>query len=132
MSQENVEIVKEAHERFTKTGQPIWETFIDCVRARNRETFCTPELGAAAFTTVNMGVLSYRQGKVLFWDKMKRETKEADVRWATAWETPAIPVRCDHRCGAPSSGSSARGRSGSARGRRGRPVREAPSRWSWP
>jgi ketosteroid isomerase-like protein len=25
VSQENVEIVKEAHERFTKTGQPIWE-----------------------------------------------------------------------------------------------------------
>jgi ketosteroid isomerase-like protein len=25
MSQENVEIVREAHERFTKTGQPIWE-----------------------------------------------------------------------------------------------------------
>ena len=25
MSQENVEIVREAHERFTKTGEPIWE-----------------------------------------------------------------------------------------------------------
>src|SRR3979409_1273249 len=25
MAQENVEIVREAHERFTKTGQPIWE-----------------------------------------------------------------------------------------------------------
>ena len=25
MSQENVEIVREAHERFTQTGQPIWE-----------------------------------------------------------------------------------------------------------
>jgi ketosteroid isomerase-like protein len=25
MSEENVEIVREAHERFTKTGQPIWE-----------------------------------------------------------------------------------------------------------
>jgi len=25
VSQENVEIVREAHERFTKTGQPIWE-----------------------------------------------------------------------------------------------------------
>jgi ketosteroid isomerase-like protein len=25
MSQQNVEIVREAHERFTKTGQPIWE-----------------------------------------------------------------------------------------------------------
>jgi ketosteroid isomerase-like protein len=25
MSQENVEIVKAAHERFSRTGQPIWE-----------------------------------------------------------------------------------------------------------
>jgi ketosteroid isomerase-like protein len=25
MSEENVEIVRQAHERFTKTGQPIWE-----------------------------------------------------------------------------------------------------------
>jgi hypothetical protein len=25
VSQENVEIVREAHERFTETGQPIWE-----------------------------------------------------------------------------------------------------------
>jgi ketosteroid isomerase-like protein len=25
MSQENVEIVREAHERFAKTGEPIWE-----------------------------------------------------------------------------------------------------------
>ena len=25
MSEENVEIVREAHERFTRTGQPIWE-----------------------------------------------------------------------------------------------------------
>jgi ketosteroid isomerase-like protein len=25
MSQENVEVVREAHERFSKTGQPIWE-----------------------------------------------------------------------------------------------------------
>jgi len=25
MSEENVEIVREAHERFTQTGEPIWE-----------------------------------------------------------------------------------------------------------
>jgi ketosteroid isomerase-like protein len=29
MSQENVEIVREAHERFTQTGQPIWERIDD-------------------------------------------------------------------------------------------------------
>ena len=44
-------------------------------RRSNRETLSTPELGAAAFTTVNMGVQSYRQGKVLFWDKEKRHAE---------------------------------------------------------
>ena len=56
------------------------------MRARNRETLCTPELGAAAFTTVNMGVQSYRQGKVLFWDKERRRPTEADSSWATRLE----------------------------------------------
>jgi predicted dehydrogenase len=64
----------------------LWENFLECVRDRKRETMCTPELGAAAFTTVNMGVLSYRQGKVFFWDKEKRTTKDADASWATRLE----------------------------------------------
>ena len=64
----------------------LYENFLECVRARNRETMSTPELGAAAFTTVNMGVLSYRQGRVLFWDKEQRKTKEADASWARNWE----------------------------------------------
>jgi predicted dehydrogenase len=64
----------------------LWEDFLNCVRSHNRHTLCTPELGAAAFTTVNMGVLSYRQGKVLFWDKSARKTKEADASWAAQWE----------------------------------------------
>jgi predicted dehydrogenase len=72
-----------------KTGNAtyaLYENFLECVRSRNRETMCTPELGAAAFTTVNMGVLSYRQGRVLFWDKEQRKTKEADASWARNWE----------------------------------------------
>jgi hypothetical protein len=64
----------------------LWTNFLECVRGRNRSTLSTPELGAAAFTTVNMGVLSYRFGKVLFWDKSERKTKEADASWATRWE----------------------------------------------
>ena len=64
----------------------LWENFLECVRAKKRETLCTPELGAAAFTTVNMGMQSYRQGKVLFWDKSKRATAEADGSWATKLE----------------------------------------------
>ncbi|MHB1422819.1 MAG: Gfo/Idh/MocA family oxidoreductase [Gemmataceae bacterium] len=64
----------------------LYENFLECVRSRNRETLCTPELGAAAFTTVNMGVLSYRFGKVLFWDSEHRKTSDVDPGWARSWE----------------------------------------------
>ena len=64
----------------------LWDDFLNCVRARKRETLSTPELGAAAFSTVNMGVQSYRQGKVFFWDKSKRAPTEADSSWATKLE----------------------------------------------
>jgi predicted dehydrogenase len=68
----------------------LWENFLEHVRMsdkeQRRQTFSTPELGAAAFATVNMGVQSYRFGKVLFWDKDKRTPKEADSSWATQWE----------------------------------------------
>lgn len=64
----------------------LWENYLQCVRDRNRVTWSTPELGAAAFSTVNMGVLSYRYGKVYFWDKEKRVPKEADQSWAGQWE----------------------------------------------
>jgi predicted dehydrogenase len=81
---------KPIHEyRHDKTGNAtyaLWENYLECVRANKRETLSTPELGAAAFSTVNMGVLSYRQGKVLFWDKEKRAPKEADASWASNLE----------------------------------------------
>jgi len=64
----------------------LWDNFLQCVRDHKRETLSTPELGAAAFSTVNMGVQSYRHGKVLFWDKEQRKTTEADASWASRWE----------------------------------------------
>ncbi|MCE9529533.1 MAG: Gfo/Idh/MocA family oxidoreductase [Planctomycetes bacterium] len=64
----------------------LWENFLDCVRAKKRETLSTPELGAAAFSTVNMGAQSYRNGKVYFWDKSKRAQVEADASWASKLE----------------------------------------------
>jgi predicted dehydrogenase len=66
--------------------QALWENFLDCCRNRNRETLSTPELGAAAFTTVAMGVQSYRTGKALAWDRDRRRTTEADSSWARRWE----------------------------------------------
>lgn len=64
----------------------LWENFLECVKSANRDTLSTPELGAAAFTTVNMGVQSYRQGKVLFWDDDKKKAVEADASWASNLE----------------------------------------------
>ncbi len=64
----------------------LWANHLEHVRAKNQDTFSTPELGAAAFTTVNMGVLSYRYGKALFWDKEQRKPVDADASWAAKWE----------------------------------------------
>jgi len=73
-------------ERPTDDTQALWENFLQCIRDNRRETLSTPELGAAAFTTVNMGVQSYRQGQVLFWDQERRRPVPADASWADRWE----------------------------------------------
>ena len=66
--------------------EALWTHYLECVRGRNRQTLCPPELGAAAFTTVNMGVQSYRTGNILFWDKEQRRPAVADASWAERWE----------------------------------------------
>lgn len=66
--------------------EALWQDFLKCVRERNRKTLSPPELGAAAFTTVNMGVLSYREGKVMFWDAENRKPTSTDPGWAKRWE----------------------------------------------
>ncbi|MBL8824735.1 MAG: Gfo/Idh/MocA family oxidoreductase [Planctomycetia bacterium] len=64
----------------------LWEDFLDCCRGRKRETLSSAELGAAAFTTVNLGVQSYRQGHVMFWNKELRKPMEGNGSWASNWE----------------------------------------------
>jgi predicted dehydrogenase len=64
----------------------LWQNFIAHVLKKDQDTFSTPALGAAAFTTVNMGVQSYRHGKALFWDAEARKPVEADASWAAMWE----------------------------------------------
>jgi predicted dehydrogenase len=66
--------------------EALWLDFLKCVRSGNRETLSTPELGAAAFTTVSLGVKSYRDGKVVFWDKENRKAIDANASWAERWE----------------------------------------------
>jgi predicted dehydrogenase len=80
----------EFHEHHLPEGkldtEALWEDFLECVRSNKRETLSTPELGAAAFTTVAMGVQSYRQGKALFWDAERQKAVEADPSWASRLE----------------------------------------------
>ena len=64
----------------------LWENFLECCRAKKRETLSTPELGAAAFTTVSMGVKAYRTGINQFWDAEARKAVPADASWAERWE----------------------------------------------
>jgi predicted dehydrogenase len=66
--------------------EALWINFLECCRARRRETLSTPELGAAAFTTVALGVRSYREGIALFWDRERRQATLADRSWASRWE----------------------------------------------
>jgi predicted dehydrogenase len=83
---------KEWHHADT---QALWEDFLKCVRSRTDQTLSSSELGAAAFTTVNLGVKSYRTGKALFWDNEQRKPIEADPSWAEQWE------KRSHRHGKP-------------------------------
>ncbi len=46
----------------------------------------TPELGAAAVTTVILGATSYRQGKVFHFDGQTRTISDGDASWAKRWE----------------------------------------------
>ena len=66
--------------------EALWTHYLECVRSHNRKTLCPPELGAAAFTTVNMGVQSYSGGNTLFWDAEQRKPVPADASWAERWE----------------------------------------------
>jgi predicted dehydrogenase len=46
----------------------------------------TPDLGAAAVTTVILGAQSYRQGKVFHFDGANGTYKDGDGSWAAKWE----------------------------------------------
>jgi hypothetical protein len=64
----------------------LWTNYLDCVRKGEQGTLSTPELGAAAFTTVNMGVLSHRNDEVLYWDKEGRKPVKANGTFSKSWE----------------------------------------------
>ena len=73
--------------RINDTTYAHFKNWIDAMVA-NDPTMCNndPLLGAAAITTVILGALSYRQGKVFFFNDQKLAVEEADSSWATKWE----------------------------------------------
>ena len=75
-----------AVEKPRNETEALWTNFLDCVRGNNRKTLSPPELGAAALTTAAMGMLSYRTGQALFWDRDQRRIVPADGSWANRWE----------------------------------------------
>ncbi len=57
--------------------EAMWTHFLECVRKRNRETLCPPDLGAAAVTLLAMGWDAIRLGMTLAWDGDRREARPA-------------------------------------------------------
>ncbi len=66
--------------------EAMWLNFLDCIRSQSRKSLCPPELGSAALTTVAMGLLSYRNGQVVCWDREQRRIVPGDSSWASRWE----------------------------------------------
>lgn len=77
---------KNAKYKWMTDTYALWEDFLECCKARKQETLSSAELGAAAFTTVNLGVQSYRQGHVMFWNKELRKPVDGNGSWASNWE----------------------------------------------
>jgi predicted dehydrogenase len=64
-----------------------WENFLECIRNNSPDKLNNPaDLGAAAYTFVQMGVQSYREGKALFFNRDTKQVSNADASWALQWE----------------------------------------------
>jgi predicted dehydrogenase len=65
-----------------------FKNFVDCMFAGTPDKVNnTPELGAAAIVTVNLGAQSYREGKAYFFDVDAKKERLADSSWAAQWES---------------------------------------------
>jgi predicted dehydrogenase len=58
--------------------EAFWTQFLDCVRRRDRETLCPPELGAAAVVLLAMGSESMRLGLALTFDRDRKDVRPAN------------------------------------------------------
>ena len=64
-----------------------FQNWLDAMQAGKPE-MCnnTPDLGAAAVTTVILGAMSYRQGKVFHFDAASGKYSDGNPGWAKQWE----------------------------------------------
>jgi predicted dehydrogenase len=63
------------------------KNFVDCCIAGTPDKVnCSPDLGAAAIVTVNLGSRSYREGKVFHFDPETKQVSDGNADWAKKWE----------------------------------------------
>jgi len=63
------------------------KNFVECCLNETPDKVnCPPDLGAAAIITVNLGVRSYREGKVFHFDPDTKAISDGNADWAKQWE----------------------------------------------
>jgi predicted dehydrogenase len=63
------------------------KNFVDCcIKGTPDKVNCSPDLGAAAIVTVNLGSRSYREGKVFHFDSKTNTISDGNADWANKWE----------------------------------------------
>ncbi len=82
--------IKDKHFEVGKVHDSTYahqKNFVDCCLAGTPDKVnCSPNLGAAAIVTVNLGSRSYREGKVFHFDAETQTVGDADASWAKQWE----------------------------------------------
>jgi len=61
--------------------ETLWDNFLNCVRNRDRNTLCGPDLGTAAVVLADLGLRSFDEGRAFGWDTERREAVPADAKW---------------------------------------------------
>lgn len=73
--------------RVSDTTYSHQKNFVDCcIKGTPDKVNCSPELGAAAIVTVNLGSRSYREGKVFHFDPKTNTISDGNTQWANQWE----------------------------------------------
>lgn len=74
-------------EQVKDTTYAHFQNWLEAIRSGDQQA-CNnpPDLGAAAITTVKLGAMSYREGKVFHLDPDTHLPKPADSSWAAGWE----------------------------------------------